>query len=127
MPTSCSPPPGATGTPAAKPDPPAQRPDGPPPPPRARKSMHRPSSRPSVARPRAALAALLLTGCMAAPLWAADAPLKEEWEPIRSAVAAGAPDAEAQLIAFIAKFPRWPGGYRELARIQWDQRKLDEC
>ena len=49
---------------------------------------------------------------------AADAPTKDEWAPVVQALAEQAPDAGQQLNTITTKYPKWAGGWIELARFE---------
>jgi len=48
---------------------------------------------------------------------AADAPTTEEWTPVVTAIAEQAPTAGTQLTAITTRYPKWVGGWIELARF----------
>lgn len=70
---------------------------------------------------RLALAAVLALA-LAAHAAGADSPTKDEWDPVQAAIAAGAPDAEAQVAALTTRFPQWSSGHREHAKLQLRRR-----
>ena len=58
---------------------------------------------------------------------AADAPTKDEWAPVVQAIADRTPDAGAQLAAITAKYPKWAGGWIELARFDLSANQPEEA
>ncbi len=63
---------------------------------------------------------LLALACVA--LTAATAPTRDEWTPVEKAIRSGAADAESQLAAITQRFPEWPDGHRELARLRLNRK-----
>jgi len=61
---------------------------------------------------------LRLTVCcaLATMLHAADAPTRDEWDPVIKAMTTANSDAEAQLAGITTKYPTWPDGWIERAR-----------
>lgn len=58
---------------------------------------------------------------------AADAPTKDEWAPVVQAIAEQAPDAGQQLTAITTKYPKWAGGWIELARYNLAERQPEDA
>ncbi len=68
------------------------------------------------------LSAVVLLAVLSAALNAAIAPTREEWAPVEKAIKSGAVDAETQLAAITQRFPDWPDGHRELARLRLNRK-----
>jgi predicted Zn-dependent protease len=77
------------------------------------------------ARPLAASATFLLL-LAAANAGAADAPTKDEWEPVKALIDADKPEAEQALAGLVQRFPQWPSGQRELAKQRWKHGEVAE-
>ena len=58
---------------------------------------------------------------------AADSPTKDEWAPVVQAIAEQAPDAGQQLAAITTKYPKWAGGWIELARYNLAARQPEDA
>lgn len=74
---------------------------------------------------RLAAAATLAVVALAAP--AAEVPTREEWTPVERAIAGKAPEAGALLQDIVARYPKWPDGWRSLASWQWDNGQPQQC
>ena len=59
-----------------------------------------------------------LCAVLSAAAWAVDAPTRDAWAPVQALITAKDPTAEASLTEILRRFPRWPDGLRELARLQ---------
>jgi len=59
---------------------------------------------------------LMICGALATMLNAADAPTREEWDPVIKAMTTANSDAEAKLADITKKYPKWADGWIERAR-----------
>ncbi len=61
---------------------------------------------------------LSLGAVLSIQAWAVDAPTRDEWSPVQALITAKDPTAEVRLAEVLRRYPRWPDGQRELARLQ---------
>jgi len=73
------------------------------------------------------LRVLLIATVAITRLAAADGPTKDEWDPVKTAIESKDAGATAALQAITARYPKWPEGWRELARVQAEARDFAAC
>ncbi|MBA3686711.1 MAG: tetratricopeptide repeat protein, partial [Planctomycetes bacterium] len=69
-----------------------------------------------------AVVLVLIAICVAS---GADSPTNEEWQPVAQAIADHRADAETQVQAIVARYPRWADGWTELARVQFSAEQAE--